>query len=81
MYVDNLCDSPGVEKNDVEYVRAGLRRLIAGGQLDRFQRIDLFSDGGGKHFENVYAMELMSGSICGMSCEESGSRYPGCIGR
>lgn len=60
MYIDNLCDSPGAEKNDVAYVKAGLRRLIAGGHLDGFQRIDLFSDGGGKHFKNVYAMELMS---------------------
>jgi hypothetical protein len=75
MYVDNLCDSPGVEKNDVEYVRAGLRRLIAGGQLDRFQRIDLFSDGGGKHFKNVYAMELMSGWV-DMWHELRGERLP-----
>ena len=60
LFIDNLCDSPGIEKNDVAYVKAALRRLIAGGHLDGFHRIDLFTDGGGKHFKNVYAMELMA---------------------
>jgi hypothetical protein len=35
-------------------------RLIDSGQLNGFKRIDLFTDGGGKHFKNVYAMEMAS---------------------
>jgi len=49
-----------VEKNDTEYVRVALKRIIQRGHLDRFRRIDLFTDGGGKHFKNVYSMEMGS---------------------
>ena len=59
-YIDNLCEQPGVEKNDTEYVRVVLRRIIQRGDLDGFRRVDLFTDGGGKHFKNVYSMEMSS---------------------
>ena len=50
-YKDWLCDNPGIESNDVEYVRTALKKTIASGWLDGFERIDLFTDGGGKHFK------------------------------
>ncbi len=60
IYVDNLCVTPGIEKNDTEYVRVVLRRIIERGLLAGFRRVDLFTDGGGKHFKNVYSMDMAS---------------------
>jgi hypothetical protein len=61
LYLDTLCMDPGVEKNDTEYVRTAMEHAISAGHFDGFDRVDLFSDGGPKHYKSVYGMKMMSG--------------------
>ena len=60
-YVDNLCRDPGIEGNDTLYVKQAMRNAISKGYFDGFTRVDLFSDGGPKHYKSVYGMHTMSG--------------------
>jgi hypothetical protein len=59
-YLDNLCEHAGTEGNDTQYVRMAMRNAIKEGYFDGFARVDLFSDGGPKHYKSVYAMRTMA---------------------
>jgi hypothetical protein len=59
-YIDNLCERAGTEGNDTCYVREAMRDAIKKGMFDGFERVDLFSDGGPKHYKSVYAMRMMA---------------------
>ena len=59
-YVDSICERAGAEGNDTRYVRAAFRCAIEMKMFDVFQRIDLFSDGGPKHYKSVYGMATMA---------------------
>jgi hypothetical protein len=59
-YYDNLCRDPGIEGNDTAYVRMAMRNAITCGYFDGFTRVDLFTDGGPKHYKSVYGMYMMS---------------------
>jgi hypothetical protein len=59
-YVDNLVRDAGAEGNDTAYVRVAMRNAIEKGWFDGFTQVDLFSDGGPKHYKSVYGMKMMS---------------------
>jgi hypothetical protein len=59
-YIDNLCERAGTAGNDTCYVREAMRDAIKKGMFDGFERVDLFSDGGPKHYKSVYAMRMMA---------------------
>jgi len=59
-YIDNLTRDAGLEGNDTEYVRMAMRNSITAGHFDGFSRVDLFTDGGPKHYKSVYGMRMMS---------------------
>jgi hypothetical protein len=56
MHFDFLSDNAGAQKNDSCYVEAALCTGITNGIFDGFSRVHFFSDGGPKHFKNVYGM-------------------------
>jgi len=59
-YFDFVCDNPGKGKNDVPYVDAVMRTAISMGLFDGCKVLHIISDGGPKHFKNVYNMNAMS---------------------
>jgi len=59
VYRDFLCGNAGKQRNDVCYVYRAWETMVEQGILDGYKRIILFSDGGPKHFKNVYAMAAM----------------------
>jgi hypothetical protein len=58
--IDYVCAEAGAEGNDTGYVKEVLEQLLLTDIFDRFDRIDIFTDGGGKHFKNVYTMHTMA---------------------
>jgi hypothetical protein len=58
--IDYMCAEAGAEGNDTGYVKEVLEQLLLTDIFDRFDRIDIFTDGGGKHFKNVYTMQAMA---------------------
>ena len=58
--IDYVCAEAGAEGNDTGYVKEVLEQLLLTDFFDRFDRIDIFTDGGGKHFKNVYTMHTMA---------------------
>ena len=58
--IDYVCAEAGVEGNDTGYVKEVLEQFLLTDLFDRFDRIDIFTDGGGKHFKNVYTMHTMA---------------------
>jgi hypothetical protein len=73
---DFICDNPGKQKNDVNYLVAAMRAAITRGFFDAFGQLHLFSDGGPKHFKNVYAMNAMSALIAEWPLLRAGRTAP-----
>lgn len=59
-YIHWLCSKAGTGKNDVDYVRESLERGKRNGLFKNITKLYLWSDGGPKHFKNVYAMKMIA---------------------
>ena len=55
-----LCDKSTKESQDSSFVIDAFEQLIAGGHLDNFEKIYLFSDGTAKHFKNQYTLKYLA---------------------